>query len=556
MTIRRTRSDLFRSKKIRQRKCAEARREAIRQLRVEPLEQRRLLAGLELVGVQPDGKDFIEDGDVRDIPPTALRFVFVGNQQIDPSTLGGIQVSRAGKDGLFGNANDVVIQPGYIGLGAAPNEVMLRFVNTLPDDLYRIDIIGSGVNALRNTDGDAFNNGVDQRIQFRLDLGPQVVAVVPQPISQQPNGSLAQARNQIDVYFNDDDLHVPDAQNPALYQLIFTNDTATNLDDVKFNPVSVVYNASADRAVLTFADELHRLVDPGTGQPVGEGTFRLRIGTSEALPVAPLREELVGDVGSSFATAKNLGTLGAQAQLVASAIDPQPFVLDYPGSNHEPGHREIPEEVAGGFDNHLNPAFGEDNTAGITTILYNFKSDYGRDPSGQPLVNLITEGQKTLARQALEMWSRYIGVQFLETTDKGMTIVTGDPRALDPYASDVVNHALNKPLVDANFIAKVDPAYQDSMLILDNANQWQDSFGGDWFKTALTGIGFMLGLERATDLPSSTLMAFASTHTYPGATAPEPIFLGNHDILHGSLLHRPDSVDIDMYKFQIAAGQE
>ena len=44
------------------------------------------------------------------------------------------------------------------------------------------------------------------RFSFQLDLGPQVVAVVPQPISRNAQGALTQARNQIQVYFNNDDL--------------------------------------------------------------------------------------------------------------------------------------------------------------------------------------------------------------------------------------------------------------------------------------------------------------------------------------------------------------
>ena len=243
--------------------------------------------------------------------------------------------------------------------------------------------------------------------------------------------------------------------------------------------------------------------------------------------------------------------------LVSTAVDPQAFLLDFPGGNDEPGHRQIPEEAAGGYDNHLNPLFGADNTAGVTTILYNFQADYGFDDQGLPLKNLITETQKQRAREAFEVWGEYIGVQFLETANQGMTVVTGDPHALDPDAPDVVNHALEKPEVNAHFMVRVDPDYQDSLLILDNANQWNDQFGGDWYKTAMTGIGFMLGLERATDLPPSTLMAFAADLTDCGTTpTAEPIFPGNHDILHGPYLHRPDSNDIDMYRFEIAAGQQ
>ncbi len=556
MTNRRSRFLKSRSQSLRFQQRDQARRETLRSLRVETLEERQLLAAnLELVGLQPDGDEFIQEGDVRDVSPTTLRFIFSGNQSIDASTLDAIQVTRAGGDGGFGDANDVMITPGFVGLGDVSNEVLLRFAETLPDDEYRIDIIGTGDDALRNTDGEAFNGGEDQQIHFRLDLGAQVVAVVPQPIEDQ-GGTLVQQRDQIVVYFNDDDLYVPDAENADLYQLVFTGDTANNQDDVVFVPDTVNYDAAADQAVLTFASDLHELIDPDTGDPIGAGSFRLRIGTNESIPMPPLVIVPSTDVGSSFGAAFDIGTLEGQSRLVSTDIEAQPFSLDYPGANDEPGHREIPGEVAGDFDNHLNPLFGPDSTDGATTILYNFQANYGVDNLGQPLSNLITDTQKQRAREAFEVWGEYIGVQFLETADQGLTIVTGDPHALDPDGEDVVNHALEKPIVDAGFMVRIDPGYQDSLLILDNAKQWNDDFGADWYKTTMTGIGFMLGLERASDLPSSTLMAYASDFTYPGATTPEAIYPGNHDILHGRYLHRPDSNDIDMYRFEIAVGEE
>lgn len=556
MTSRRLSSRHPRNRAFRSLRRDQARQRTLRSLRLESLEERRLLAShLELVGVQPDGEDFIADGDIRHQAPTTMRFVFSGNQSIDPATLDGIQLTRAGGDGAFGDANDVFIQPGYIGLSDMPNEVILRFAETLPDDDYRIDISGTGPGALRNTDGDRFQGGEDEQIEFRLDLGAQVIAVVPQPVEDQAN-ALVQHRDKIIVYFNDDDLYVPDAENPALYQLIYTGDTANNGDDVAFNPQSISYDADADMAVLTFADDIHQLINPNTGTAIGDGTFRLRIGTNEAIPQPPDTISPVDDIGSSFDTAFDLGTLDGQSQLVSTAIDSQPFVLDYPGGNDEPGHREIPNEVGGGYDNHLNELFGADSTDGVTTILYNFQANYGVDDQGNPLKNLITDTQKQRARQAFEVWGEYIGVQFLETADRGLTIVTGDPHALEPDADDVVNHALDKPIVNDHFMVRVDPTYQDSLLILDNAHQWNDSFGGDWYKTSMIGIGFMLGLERATDLPESTLMAYATDYSYPGSLPPEPIYPGNQDILHGQYLHRPDSNDIDLYKFVIAPGDE
>ncbi len=556
MTLRRPHRSLRRCESLRRHDRDRARRETLRHLNVESLEERRLLATAPvLVGVQPDGEEMLLDGDTRHVAPSSLLFYFDSGQEIDPNSLSGISLIRSGLDHEFGNGNDIVIRPGYVGLGDTPSQVVMRFAQTLPDDLYRIVIAGTGSTPLRNTDGLRFQNGLDRTIEFRLDLGAQVVAVVPQPITLNTDGTLSQRRDQIIVYFNNDDLYVPDAQNPALYKLVFTAETVRNTDDVIFLPTSVVYDAAADRATLTFADEFHKLINPDTGLPVGAGTFRLRIGTDEEVPPLPLTLSPAVDIGSSFATAFPLGTLTSQSQIVSAAIDPEAFLLDFPGGNDDIGHREIPEETAGGFDNHINPQFGADRTQGITTILYNFRADYGVDDKGLPLKNLITETQKQRAREAFEVWAHYLGVQFLETTDKGLTVVTGDPRALDPYAEDVVNHALVKPEVNAHFIARVDPDFQESLLILDNAFQWNNLFNGDWYKTAMIGIGFMLGLERATDLPPSTLMAFASDEALTGP-AVEPIYPGNHDILHGLYLHRPDSNDIDLYRFEIAAGQE
>ena len=161
MTNQRARS-LSRSNTLRFKRRDQARRETLRSLHVETLEERRLLAAnLELVGLQPNGDAFIEDGDVRHVSPSTLRFIFSGNQSIDATTLDGIQLTRAGGDGVFGDANDVMIQPGYIGVADMPNEVLLRFSETLPDDEFRIDILGTGGSPLRNTEGDAFNGGED-----------------------------------------------------------------------------------------------------------------------------------------------------------------------------------------------------------------------------------------------------------------------------------------------------------------------------------------------------------------------------------------------------------
>ncbi|HPM79751.1 MAG TPA: S8 family serine peptidase, partial [Candidatus Anammoximicrobium sp.] len=88
---------------------------------------------------------------------------------------------------------DEVIVPGYIGLGDTDSEVIVRFAQTLPDDVYRLEVFGKdyanlGIHALRNNQGVALTPaqaGADRdTIDFELNLGPLVVSVVPQPVTR------------------------------------------------------------------------------------------------------------------------------------------------------------------------------------------------------------------------------------------------------------------------------------------------------------------------------------------------------------------------------------
>jgi hypothetical protein len=718
-------------------------RAAKHEFQLEKLEERTLLAvvGPQLAGIQPTDGDLLplNGTGVRNIAPRELIFRFDENQQIDPNTLDGIRLVRAGGDGDFSNGV-VEVTPGYIGVGSAPNqnEVVVRLAESLPDDLYRIELYGiddalRGITALRNLRGEAFgdltddrtDNGTNMVVGFSLKLAPQVVAVVPQPVARvtdpanPSNQILQQSRDQIVVYFNDDDLFIENdaagrptqrsAENPNFYRLIFTRDTVENTDDITFFPTRVEYDPIADTAVLTFAGDLDTLAIPagypGAGTLIGPGTWRLRVGTDEVLPPPPLtvrptieattdlgtsgavsvtftatgdfgkaatlafkdaalgvgagprisveknaisvelntdgagttaadlaaalnadavasrliatsvqgvggtrvdgrgeRSIRVVGLGSSFETAYDLGQLGGQSLLVAASIDPQPFDLDLLGGWDEPGHRNLPQEVGSGFEQHINPAFGPDVQDGVTTILYNFRQVYGFDGQGKPLSNLITEKQKTRVREAVEMWAKHLGIQFLETAGEGLTFVTGDPRALDPNDPSVLNHALSpgpgSSFSNYGFIVRVDPAYANGMIVLDSAVQWNSDYGGDWFQRVMVGLGAMLGLQRANDLPVTNLMAFDSTEPFVnssgdsfaniyfanrsdrsastgstfvsfsgdgfdsaptslfGNRAPEPIFPGNADILHGQFIHRPDSNDIDLYRFTIDLGDQ
>ncbi|MCH2125232.1 MAG: hypothetical protein MK165_10585, partial [Pirellulaceae bacterium] len=176
-------------------------------------------------------------------------------------------------------ANDVIVEAGAKFLEPNGREVVFRFAERLPDDVYRVNVLGSGPAPLMDLDGEAFNEGEDAGLGFELNLGPEIVSVVPQPVRRDAaTGQLTQRRNQIAVYFNDDDLFVGNdasdedqdgdtdemspssAEHPSFYQLFFTGGTTQNVDDVVFHPSLVEYDPELDLAILTFASDLDELV--------------------------------------------------------------------------------------------------------------------------------------------------------------------------------------------------------------------------------------------------------------------------------------------------------
>ncbi len=288
MTVRRSIRDFPRKRHLGRRVRNQGDRTA-KNLQLESLEPRQMLAvGPQLIGITPNDGEILLEGNVRHVAPSELTFRFDEAQLIDPETLlGGIRVLRSGFDNVFDDNGDetvdaldtnVEISNVFIGIGDAPNEVVVRFGETLPDDLYQIDVIGEGANPLANLAGEPFNDGEDFRLRFELDLGAQIVSVVPQPTSRDSGGNLIQARDQIVVYFNNDDLRddTTAAENTDYYQLIATRDTVENTDDTVFNPISVDYDPDADSAILTFATNIDELT-------ADAGTYRVRIGTDESI---------------------------------------------------------------------------------------------------------------------------------------------------------------------------------------------------------------------------------------------------------------------------------
>ncbi|MFV1964336.1 MAG: hypothetical protein ACC628_02850, partial [Pirellulaceae bacterium] len=171
---------------------------------LERLEDRRLLAGPELLAVRPDEGPLLQADDVLHVAPRELNLLFKGGADINPATIdGNVRLVRGGPDGQLGTTDDVQVDLGYLGLNDPANNdpadrlhIVLRPASfsphnsfrpeaSFPDDLFRIEIIGAGPsgNRLEDNAGNAFNDGQNFQLDFELDLGAQIVSVSPQPVS-------------------------------------------------------------------------------------------------------------------------------------------------------------------------------------------------------------------------------------------------------------------------------------------------------------------------------------------------------------------------------------
>ena len=394
---------------------------------------------LRLMSVNPNASDIFSRTrlNLETAAPQELQLRFSGDSAIDPTTLeDGIRITYAGRDGLSGTPDDEVLTPGYLGIDEIEGFVIARFAEPLEDGRYMIEAFGEGIPAaegspLRGLDGSPlapFDPSTDRDLfEFELELGARVVAVVPQPVDLNDDGSITPQRREIEVYFDDDDLFAGGGtvtlQDPSFYQLIRTGNTATPSDDLAVTPVSVTVEEFEDQAfpdpndpaqtisdlvrvnrvVLTFDDDLANLP--------GEGIFRLKVGSSDPVRVSGeaarvlnvFSNDAVSDVGNTAASAFELTGFGTTSTLVVDgAIRGTGSPFDYPGANGEPGTRDIGEE------HHL---LGADGSPGINIGRFNFalNRSYATLDNGRDLFTVINDSQIQRGARSVCAFRRGIG---------------------------------------------------------------------------------------------------------------------------------------------------
>ncbi len=515
--------------------------------------------------------------------PAASQLVSASLQQGNDQTLIGGSLALPEVLTLTGVA-DLAVEPGYVGFGNSSREVVFRFAEPLEDDLYQIDISGSGAGALRNLDGELFQGGVDFSQQFSLNLGPKVAAVVPEPVKRAANGDLEPSVGKIEIYFNNDKLDPVRAVDPSFYALIFTRDSVNNTDDVLIQPDSVTYSSTTNVVTLDFGSPLSRIQHP-SDPAVGflTGAARLRVGsdlaadpgaTDDAPYAAPLEFALdpaTEDPGDSFATAFDVSTLlpGAispvtttSVRLTSEIFNTTPFGLDLPGPDVD-GVREIREDDPSRLERTVPLDYlrnGADAVDGISVMQYDFVSSWlGDDPTSQGInedrtyFSVISEQQKERIREVMTQYSEYLGISFIEvegapTSEAFMSIAVGDLYGADETATSG-DGGLAVATRDRNGDGINDLAVMDFQ---DFDESIDDAFGGEFFRGGMFAVGQLLGYGYADDLPQPVTQS--SDFIFSPGTDNEAAFPSVADIVHGQYLYRPDSTDIDLYRFELPAS--
>ena len=318
----------------------------------------------------------------------------------------------------------------------------------------------------------------------------------------------------------------------VVYDLGGTTPTFANL-------ISVTASTPGVRDVVEVSTELDGVAGGGDALAV----------PSRVIGAAPLELSAVGD---TLGQALDVGVFGRENAITSlvftESIDPQPFRIEPLGGNDDPGHAHH-DEAANNLIQHINDNFGPDVTDGVTEVPYNFQGIFDTDGLGNDFLNQITERQKTRIREALGLWAQEIGIQFRETENEGITFALGnvdDLQAL-PGTQRVPQSALDATV-------RIDPTFANAAIVFSNRANFGTAYGEDFLRKATAGIGLLIGLEQTPNLPPQTLLSLSPGFLNTSIDVLgdlEPVFPGNFDVLHGNYVHRSDSIDVDLYRFEV-----
>ncbi|MFN7803682.1 MAG: hypothetical protein ACK5TO_06695, partial [Planctomycetaceae bacterium] len=281
------------------------------------------------------------------------------------------------------------------------------------------------------------------------------------------------------------------------------------------------------------------LYNPITGAPgnpgVGLGGYKVQIGLT-----ANLTENT--DT-SSFSLSTPLGQLGTAGFTINGSISPPGTVAlpPEPGGNDEPGHRQIP--VEGEFNDTDDNGQAPRVPTTIRTYRYNFRQIYGQDPQGNDLFNQITEAQKQRAREVFEIYSRYMGVKFIETAEDGLIVAFGDPRAVLPTAPEGALGGIAGVNGDGQEIARINAAVDSSTT---------SEFGEAFFNIAIHEIAHSLGFSHSYDAPG--VMSGGAESLNPGVPiwkGTEAVYPGDVNMTAAQRIYSPYGTDINLYGFRV-----
>ena len=210
-----------------------------------------------------------------------------------------------------------------------------------------------------------------QKIDFDVEIGGNVIAVVPEPINP-TDGALTRRDGHIDVYFDDADLFEAGSNiaEARFYQLVDTGGTVTTEDDVPFTPTSVTIDAAARKVTLDFGQSLNSL-------SAGDATsYRLRIGDdadfeSRVVTPVPLTTEpgFVASTAVDLTGAADAATVDGSWTLVVDEL------IDNSGRQLETA---LDRYVAKPDDSYQYSLVDTIDGAGITTYIIDMTSQTWR----------------------------------------------------------------------------------------------------------------------------------------------------------------------------------